>query len=73
MGTPLGKPGGDRGRVVIIYLLAPMFNAAFSLSGNTVPEPGTLVLMGFGLVALVAWHRHKKGEQNFPYNLTDCK
>ncbi len=31
------------------------FNAAFSLSGTSVPEPSTLLLFGVGLSALAAW------------------
>jgi hypothetical protein len=34
------------------------FNAAFSLDGNTVPEPSTLLLLGSGL-AVIAWRRKK--------------
>ncbi len=30
---------------------APRFNASFSLNGETVPEPGTLTLLGSGLLA----------------------
>ena len=34
------------------------FNAAFSLSGDSIPEPSTLLLFGAGLVALGAWKRN---------------
>ncbi len=36
---------------------APTFNAAFSLSGNVVPEPGSLYLLAGGGVALLAMRR----------------
>ncbi|WPC67623.1 PEP-CTERM sorting domain-containing protein [Rhodoferax ferrireducens] len=35
---------------------APTFNAAFSLNGRTIPEPGTLVLLLLGLAGIV-WRR----------------
>lgn len=35
---------------------APTFNAAFSLEG-TVPEPSTLLLLGFALAGLAAWRK----------------
>jgi hypothetical protein len=35
------------------------FNAAFSLSGETVPEPSSLLLLGTGLAALVGWRRKR--------------
>jgi hypothetical protein len=37
------------------------FNAAFSLSGDTVPEPSSLLLLGNGLAALVGWRRRWVG------------
>ena len=33
---------------------APTFNAAFSISGQTVPEPSSVILLGAGLVVLAA-------------------
>jgi hypothetical protein len=33
------------------------FNAAFSLSGDPIPEPSTLLLFGIGLLGLGAWGR----------------
>jgi hypothetical protein len=38
----------------------PTFNAAFTLTGRTVPEPGTLLLVGAGMFAL--WWRRKRGD-----------
>jgi len=35
------------------------FNAAFSLSGETIPEPSSLLLLGTGLAALVGWQRKR--------------
>jgi hypothetical protein len=37
------------------------FNAAFSLSGQTIPEPSTLLLLGIGLAGLagIRWRRHR--------------
>jgi hypothetical protein len=35
------------------------FNAAFSLSGETVPEPSSLWLLGTGFAALVGWRRKR--------------
>jgi hypothetical protein len=36
---------------------APTFNAAFALTGATVPEPGTLVLLGAAVAGLIALRR----------------
>ncbi len=36
------------------------FNASFSLSGETVPEPSTLLLLGTGLSMLVGWRRKQR-------------
>ncbi len=41
---------------------APTFNGTFSLAGQTVPEPSTLLLLGSGLTALVvamAWRKRR--------------
>jgi hypothetical protein len=38
----------------------PTFNAAFSLSGETVPLPATLPLLGTGLAGLAVWRRLKR-------------
>ena len=35
------------------------FNASFSLSGTTVPEPSSLLILGSGLAALAAWRRKR--------------
>ena len=32
---------------------APQFNATFSLDGETVPEPGSMTLLGMGVLGLV--------------------
>lgn len=39
---------------------APTFNAAFSLQGNTIPEPSTLLLLGAGL-AFFTWKGRRSG------------
>lgn len=31
---------------------APTFNKAFSLNGNTIPEPSTILLLGAGLAGV---------------------
>jgi hypothetical protein len=36
------------------------FNASFSISGATVPEPSTLLLLGTGLSTLVGWRRKQR-------------
>jgi hypothetical protein len=35
----------------------PAFNATFSLTGNSIPEPATWLLLGLGMVSLVGWQR----------------
>ena len=35
----------------------PTFNATFSLTGNSIPEPATWLLFGLGMVSLVGWQR----------------
>ena len=43
------------------------FNAAFSISGETVPEPSTLLLLGTGLSMLVGAGDGNSGWQSSPY------
>jgi len=38
---------------------APTFNATFSLTGNSIPEPATWLLLGLGMVSLVGWQRFR--------------
>ena len=35
----------------------PTFNATFSVTGNSIPEPATWLLLGLGMVSLVGWQR----------------
>jgi hypothetical protein len=39
----------------------PTFNAAFSLTGEAVPLPGSILLLGSGLLGLAGWGRFRKG------------
>jgi len=39
---------------------APTFNAAFSLTGEVVPEPATSLLVGLGIVGMFGWRRGRK-------------
>jgi hypothetical protein len=39
----------------------PTFNASFSLTGTEVPLPGSILLLGSGLVGLAGWRRFRKG------------
>lgn len=44
---------------------APTFNATFSLAGQTVPEPSSLLLLGSGLAGLAAWRQKRLLERNW--------
>ena len=37
----------------------PTFNAAFSLAGQTIPEPATWWLVGLGMIMMVGWPRRR--------------
>jgi hypothetical protein len=39
---------------------APTFNASFSVSGSTVPEPGSLTLFGIGTIGFVLFARRRR-------------
>ena len=42
---------------------APTFNAAFSLSGSTIPEPSTwaMMLIGFAGLSYAGWRHARQG------------
>ena len=51
----------DWSRIGSDITLQGPFNATFSLTGETVPEPSTLLLLGFGLLAIGAFSARRRG------------
>lgn len=49
--------------LVVVLLLSVVSPALASLAPPAVPEPGTVLLIGGGIGALVLYHRHRRSKK----------